>query len=359
MKGSAVRIRASASIESGFAGSPRATKRSEGARVGAPRSSRPSRVALADAHVGVHDSGSDCRALGWAFRAGALGAPPKTTARAAPIPMCVHDTNGAAKPPRTVHRAGCIPHTGEAVRGVPPRQSSAKFPTEGSQVEFQAVVRGGGCDCVSRSGCRRRKRSDCVRSAERRGRSCVRIRTFAQRESGDIERPCVPTSVVRRPGDAFHDGRPRVLGVSWTNTSFAGDKITGLDTFYSGVGGTSYARTNAEYYDLSGNVNTTGISKSANLKDSSATPSGAPSTSQVLAAVAKATSDNPVPNAYYPVYSDKPRGNAGYCAWHSTGTINGIRVQFGFFFNLDGDPGCDPKAPPASNTARASRRSRT
>jgi hypothetical protein len=138
---------------------------------------------------------------------------------------------------------------------------------------------------------------------------------------------------------------PVYWGSSWTNTSFAGDKITGLDTFYSGVGGTSYARTNGEYYDLSGNVNTADISKSANLEDSSATPSGAPSTSQVLAAVARATSNNPVPNAYYPVYSDKPRGTAGYCAWHSTGTIKGIRVQFGFFFNLDGDPGCDPKAP--------------
>src|SRR5207248_400064 len=52
-----------------------------------------------------------------------------------------------------------------------------------------------------------------------------------------------------------------------------------------------------------------------------------------------------VPNGYYPVYSDQRRGNAGYCAWHSSGTINGIRVQFGFFFKLDGDPGCDPQAP--------------
>ena len=138
---------------------------------------------------------------------------------------------------------------------------------------------------------------------------------------------------------------PVYWGSSWANTSFTGDKITGLDTFYSGVGGTAYARTNGEYYDGTGNVNTTNISKSANLKDSSATPSGAPSTSQVLAEVAKATGNHPVANAYYPVYSDKPRGSAGYCAWHSSGTINGIRVQFGFFFNLDGDPGCDPQSP--------------
>jgi len=55
------------------------------------------------------------------------------------------------------------------------------------------------------------------------------------------------------------------------------------------------------------------------------------------------TNNNPQAGAYYPVYSDQPRGSAGYCAWHSSGTINGKQVEFGFFFNLDGDPGCDPQ----------------
>ena len=136
---------------------------------------------------------------------------------------------------------------------------------------------------------------------------------------------------------------PVFWGSRWS-TSFAGDKISGLDLVYSRVGGTPYAHTNSEYYDGSGNLSTTAISKGSDLTDYSATPSGAPSTSQVLAEVAKVTNSRPAPNAYYPVYSDQPRGNAGYCAWHSSGTINGIRVQFGFFFNLDGDPGCDPQA---------------
>jgi hypothetical protein len=57
------------------------------------------------------------------------------------------------------------------------------------------------------------------------------------------------------------------------------------------------------------------------------------------------TGGHPVANAYYPVYSDQRRGSAHYCAWHSSGTIGGVRVQFGFFFNLDGDAGCDPGAP--------------
>jgi hypothetical protein len=138
---------------------------------------------------------------------------------------------------------------------------------------------------------------------------------------------------------------PLFWGSSWTSSTFTGDKVTGLDYFYSHVGGSAYAHTNSEYYDGSGNVNTSSISKSTDLRDASATPSGAPSTSQVLAEVAKATNNKPIANAYYPVYSDQPRGGARYCAWHSSGTINGTRVQFGFFFNLDGDPGCDPQAP--------------
>jgi hypothetical protein len=140
---------------------------------------------------------------------------------------------------------------------------------------------------------------------------------------------------------------PVYWGSSWSSSSFVGDKVKGLDTFYNGVGGTAYLHTNSEYTDGSGNVNTSSsdVSKSVNLTDLSATPSGAPSTTQVLAEVAKETNNSPVANAYYPVYSDQPRGSAGYCAWHSSGTINGTRVQFGFFFNLDGDPGCDPGSP--------------
>jgi hypothetical protein len=138
---------------------------------------------------------------------------------------------------------------------------------------------------------------------------------------------------------------PVFWGSRWSNSSFAGDKVSGLDYFYSHVGGSGYARTNSEYTDGSGGVNTSGISKSSDLSDSSATPSGAPSASQVLAEVAKMTNNRPAAGAYYPVYSDQPRGNAGYCAWHSSGTVSGIQVEFGFFFNLDGDPGCDPQAP--------------
>jgi hypothetical protein len=49
-------------------------------------------------------------------------------------------------------------------------------------------------------------------------------------------------------------------------------------------------------------------------------------------------------DGYYPVYTDTPRGHAGFCAWHSSGTCpDGTVIQFGFFFALDGDAGCDPQ----------------
>jgi len=138
-----------------------------------------------------------------------------------------------------------------------------------------------------------------------------------------------------------------VIPVFWgSSAAFGGDKTLGLDYLYSHIGGSAYAHTNSEYTDGSGqHVNTTSIAKGKDVSDPTATPSGAPSTSQVLAAVARATNNAPVPGAYYPVYSDKPRGSAGYCAWHSSGTIDGIQVEFGFFFDLDNDPGCDPGAP--------------
>jgi hypothetical protein len=138
---------------------------------------------------------------------------------------------------------------------------------------------------------------------------------------------------------------PIYWGTKWGNSNFVGDKVTGLDYLYSHVGGSSYLHTNSEYYDGSGNVNTTSVSKNSNFTDLSAAPSGAPSTTTVLNEVKKETGGNPVAGAYYPVYSDQPRGSAGYCAWHSAGTINGIPVKFGFFFSLDGDPGCDPGSP--------------
>jgi hypothetical protein len=136
--------------------------------------------------------------------------------------------------------------------------------------------------------------------------------------------------------------QPIYWGPKWNLSAFKGDKIDGLTDFYSQVGGSTYAGTNTEYRDVNNFPVSDRVSWNGDFLDYSSTPSKAPSTSTVLAKVCQRIT-NPVTNGYYPVYTDVRRGTAGYCAWHSWGTCGGVQVQFGFFFDLDGDAGCDPR----------------
>ena len=137
-------------------------------------------------------------------------------------------------------------------------------------------------------------------------------------------------------------------GPSWTNGSFVGDKISGLDAWYSGDNGSRYAATVNEYTDnLGRQVGSTGFVHQGYIIDPSAA-SGGSNTTTILNEVAKQVSAGNLVldasgNSYVAVYVDVKRGNAGYCAWHSSGLIGNTVVQFAFFFNLDGDPGCDPQ----------------
>jgi hypothetical protein len=130
-------------------------------------------------------------------------------------------------------------------------------------------------------------------------------------------------------------------GTSWSSASFTGDKMTGVDSFYQGYGGSNYALASTEYSGTNGQVGTA-VSYAGSLVDTSAAPARAPKVSAIQAEVCKMIT-SPVANGYYPVYVDARRGSAQYCAWHSYGSCGGVPVQFGFFFNLDGDPGCDPQ----------------
>jgi len=136
--------------------------------------------------------------------------------------------------------------------------------------------------------------------------------------------------------------QPIFWGAKWATPSFVGDKITGIQSFYGGMGGTSYDGTNSEYTDGSGRHVDTGVTVGASHTDTSTSTGGA-TTAPILAEVCRQIS-NPVANGYYPVYTDQRRGNAGYCAWHSAGSCNGVQIQFAFFWDLDGDTGCDPGA---------------
>ncbi len=129
-------------------------------------------------------------------------------------------------------------------------------------------------------------------------------------------------------------------GASWADSNFAGDKITGLDTWYSGFSGSNYAKTSDEYTGTNGQVGAS-TTHQGHVVDTSAAPHHAPRVSAILAEVCKEIT-SPVANGYYAVYVDQKRGGAGYCAWHSYGTCGSTPVQIAFFFNLDGDANCDP-----------------
>ncbi len=140
-------------------------------------------------------------------------------------------------------------------------------------------------------------------------------------------------------------------GSNWAKSSFAGDKITGLDAWYVGHNGSNYAATSNEYTGTNGRVGSIGFIHQGHVIDPSVARSGG-STQVILNEVCKQiTAGTIIPdmagNGYYPVYSTVKRGNAGYCAWHSAGTCSyqgqSVPVQFGFFFSLDGDAGCDPQ----------------
>ena len=127
-------------------------------------------------------------------------------------------------------------------------------------------------------------------------------------------------------------------GTSWTS----GDpKISGLDSFYTGFSNSNYAATSDEYTGTNGQVGP-GVTNAGYKIDTTAA-TGGNQVSPILAEVCKVIGSQAVSNGYYPVYTDVPRGSAGYCAWHSYGTCGTTPVQIAFFFDLDGDPGCDPQ----------------
>jgi hypothetical protein len=132
---------------------------------------------------------------------------------------------------------------------------------------------------------------------------------------------------------------PIYWGTTWAN--YTGDKISGLSSFYSGYSNSNYAKTSDEYKGTNGQVGPTVSGVQAAIVDASPAPSHAPSTTTILAEVQKYY-PTPAADGYYPVYVDTKRGGAQYCAWHSFGTIGGKGAIFAFFFNLDGDAGCDP-----------------
>lgn len=127
-------------------------------------------------------------------------------------------------------------------------------------------------------------------------------------------------------------------GPSWT--SAPGDRIYGMDLFYKGWSGSGYANIQTEYSSSNGQVSNA-ISYGGYVIDTSTPVAGEPSTGTILGRVcAMITNPDTAGNGYYVVYTERPRGTAGYCGWHSYGYCGNVLVQIAFIFNLDNDSGC-------------------
>ena len=177
-----------------------------------------------------------------------------------------------------------------------------------------------------------------------------------QKVKRDVGPPALGIHWAKGVGHATTTGSPNMLwhngaimtsstiqaiywGSSWSNAAFVADKISGLDTWHVGFSNSNYAKTSDEYTGTNGRVGPA-LSYLGHFVDTTRA-SGGNNTSNILAEVCKVI-PNPVANGYYPVYVDlKRKGN--YCAYHSWGSCGSTPVQFAFFWNLDGDAGCDPE----------------
>jgi hypothetical protein len=129
-------------------------------------------------------------------------------------------------------------------------------------------------------------------------------------------------------------------GTGWASGS--GKKMAGIDAWYDGFNNSDYAKTSDEYTQGDGQMVGPLTTYNGHVIDTTAA-AGGNSTSAILAEVCKVITPDQSGNGYYAVYSDVRRGHANYCAYHSYGACGGKPVQFAFFFNLDGDAGCDPQ----------------
>src|SRR5205807_4838381 len=94
-------------------------------------------------------------------------------------------------------------------------------------------------------------------------------------------------------------------GTSWPTN--AGDKITEMDLWYQGFGGSNYAGTSDEYTGISGDKVSSTVTYGGYHIDSTKA-SGGGSTSAILAEVCKVIPASDLKtNGYYAVYTDLPR----------------------------------------------------
>ena len=150
-----------------------------------------------------------------------------------------------------------------------------------------------------------------------------------------------PLPLVDRGGPVLPVAKLQAIfwGQSWSNASFTQDKISGLDQFLSGLGGSSFQQIASEYSRRSW-VSSQYV---GHIFDGSPAPSDSVFTSDsAVGEICKLSGNNPDPTTMYLVYTDQPALAVVYCAWHTYGYCpNGALVQVGYFPALTSDS-CSP-----------------
>ena len=127
-------------------------------------------------------------------------------------------------------------------------------------------------------------------------------------------------------------------GTQWNTPAFVLDKISGVDAWYQGEGGSKFSQSVNEYKGSNGQVGGA-LAYSGHYIDLSTAPTTGDNNKQISDEVCRMIGDQVATNGtgYYPVYIDQPvAASSGYLAWHDGAVCNGRTIQYAFFYDMTG-----------------------
>ena len=139
-------------------------------------------------------------------------------------------------------------------------------------------------------------------------------------------------------------------GREWSDPTFAGDKITGMTSFFQGWGNSGYAGASIEYTGLNYTGQSDQVTAASTYLGSVIDPSPAPTAVpapdvMALSVVSEACKivGVPDPTTLYVVFATTRRGTAGYGGFHTFDSCKHHPILVSLILNLDGDADFDPQ----------------
>lgn len=182
------------------------------------------------------------------------------------------------------------------------------------------------------------------------GSPSLRVSQDSNRHVGKVPRPGAhlrgrdgPPTASPRGNMTNHGGAVMTTNVTYAlfsgpdwqvNGTFTGDKITSIESFLTGLGGSPYAGILTEYSSI-----TSQSSYLGRLVNNSAALSANASVSDVVNFVCGELAANgitPRSDAIYIVFTEDPLANQSYLGWHSHGNCQ-TDIKVALVLNLDGD----------------------